>query len=146
MAHRSPGRVSNEKVHAKALLAAEDLPAGDIWAQALSHRGVDGVPVGSAEGALRRWAEEAFELAIVDFYTSQLDRTPLCGRFRTETGDSIQLLTPRGDEARSLEAYQAGVDECIVKLVSPLMLLARVQAWLRKVRGVPTGRLAGERR
>ena len=145
-AQRRLGRVSDEKIHARALLVTEDLQTGDIWAHALSQRGVDVVLVGSDEGAWQRWAEEAFELAIADFYAQQPAMIALCGRFRTETGDCIQLLTPRGDEARLLEAYQASVDECIVEPVSPPMLLARVLAWLRSVRVIPTGRLAGERR
>ena len=138
------GRVSDEKMHDRVLLVTEDLQAGDIWVHALSQRGVDVALVGSAEGALQRWAEEAFELVIVDVYTQQLDGIALCRRLRKEGDDPILLLTPARDEARLLEAYQAGVDECIVKPVSPLVLVAKVLAWLRNVRAIPAAALPGE--
>jgi DNA-binding response OmpR family regulator len=136
--------MSDEKVHHRVLLVTEDLQTGGIWAHALSHRGVDVVLVESAEDALRRWAEGAFELLIVDIYTHQLDGIALCRHLRTESAGPILLLTPTRDEAHLLEAYQAGVDECIVKPVSPLVLVAKVLAWLRYQRTIPTETLPGE--
>lgn len=138
--------MSEGKMHDRVLLVTEDLQTGNIWAHALSQRGVDVALVGSREGALRRWAEEAFELVIVDVYTQQLDGIALCQRLRKESDDPILLLTPGRDEACLLEAYQAGVDECIVKPVSPLVLVAKVLAWLRNVRMIPAEALPGERR
>jgi two-component system OmpR family response regulator len=138
------GRVSDGKMHDRVLLVTEDLQAGDIWVHVLRQRGVDAALVGSAEGALRRWAEEAFELVIVDVYIQQLDGIELCRRLRKGGDDPILLLMPGRDEARLLEAYQAGVDECIVKPVSPLVLVAKVLAWLRNVRTIPAEALPGE--
>ena len=136
--------MSDEKIHDRVLLVTEDLQAGSIWVHALSHRDVDVVLVESAEDALRRWAEEAFELVIVDIYTRQLDGIALCRHLRTESAEPILLLTPTRDEAHLLEAYQASVDECIVKPVSPLVLAAKVLAWLRNVRAIPAAALPGE--
>jgi DNA-binding response OmpR family regulator len=98
---------------------------------------LDVVLVGSAEGAWQRWADMSFEMVIVDVYTQQLDGIALCQGLRTETDAAILLLTPTWDEAHLLETYQAGVDECIVKPVSPLMLVAKVLAWLRYLRAHP---------
>ena len=81
VAQRRPGRVSDEKMHARARFAAADLQAGDIWADALSCSGVDVLSVGLAEGPLRHWADEALGLATVDIYTQQPARIGLCGRF-----------------------------------------------------------------
>lgn len=47
------------------------------------------------------------------------------------------LLTPGRNEAHILEVYQAGVDECIVKPVSPSLFLAKVGAWLRRSWTIP---------
>jgi DNA-binding response OmpR family regulator len=138
--------MSDENMHDRVLLVTEDLQAGGIWAHALGHRGVDVdvVVVESAADALRRWAEEAFELVIVDIYTRQLDGIALCRHLRTESTEPILLLTPTRDEAHLLEAYQAGVDECIVKPVSPLVLVAKVLAWLRSARAIPAAALPDE--
>lgn len=125
---------SDQKMHERALLVTDNMQTGEIWAHALSQKGVDTAVVGSADDALHAWAKEAFAVVIVDVYTGQLDGIALCWHLRTMTDAPILLLTPRRSEADLLEAYQAGVDECIVKPVSPLVLVAKVLAWLRNVR------------
>lgn len=141
-----PGKVSTETIRGSVLFVTDDSQAGHIWAHALSHREVDVVLVGSAEGAWQRWKENGsgFDMVIIDVYTHQLDGIALCRRLHSESDEPILLLTPGKDEAHLLEAYEAGVDECIVKPVSPLLLVAKVLAWLRNVRAMPAGILPGE--
>jgi DNA-binding response OmpR family regulator len=117
----------------RVLLVSEDPQAGDIWAHALSHRGVDVVLAGSGEDALRRWAENGrdADLILIDVCTQQFDGIALCRRLRTVTDEPILLLMPSRDELLQLEAYQSGVDECIAKPIGPLILVAKVLAWLR---------------
>jgi DNA-binding response OmpR family regulator len=42
------------------------------------------------------------------------------------------LLTPINNESHTLEAYQAGVDECVIKPISPALFIAKVKVWLRR--------------
>ena len=140
----SSPKASGEKMHDRVLLVTEDLQAGDIWAHALKQQGVEVILEGSANGAVQRWAEGAFDAAIIDLYAQQLDGIALCRRLRTATGKPVLLLTPERDEARLLEAYQSGVDECIVKPVGPLVLVAKVLSWLRCRRPLPTEALPDE--
>lgn len=60
-----------------------------------------------------------------------------------EAVNPILLMTPRRHEAHLLEAYQAGVDECIVKPISPSLFLAKVKSWLRRSWTVPAEALNG---
>jgi DNA-binding response OmpR family regulator len=117
----------------RVLLVSEDPQAGDIWAHALNDQGVDVVLVGSGQDALRRTAENGSDadLILIDVCSLHFDGIALSRRMRTATDEPILLLMPGGDELSQLEAYRSGVDECIVKPVSPLMLVAKVQAWLR---------------
>jgi DNA-binding response OmpR family regulator len=122
----------------RVLLVSEDPQAGDIWAHALSDQGVDVVLVGSGQDALRRWAENGrdTDLILIDVCSQQFDGIALSRRMRTATDEPILLLLPGSDELPQLEAYRSGVDECIVKPISPLMLVAKVQAWLRYQRTI----------
>lgn len=130
-------------VNARVLLVSDDPEMRGIWAYALRQRRVEVVLAGSARDALDRWAEGTFDLIAIDVCTSQLDGIDLCRRLRAEAANPILLLTPGRNEAHVLETYQAGVDECIVKPVSPSLFLAKIGAWLRHSWTVPAEALNG---
>jgi DNA-binding response OmpR family regulator len=121
----------------KVLLVSDDSESAGFWAYALGQKGLEVVRAGSAEEALDRWRAETFDLIIIDVYTPQLDGVDLGRRLRAEAVNPILLLTPDGAEANLLEAYQAGVDECVVKPISPRLLLAKVRDWLRRSWTIP---------
>jgi DNA-binding response OmpR family regulator len=117
---------------ARALLVSDDAETGHTWAFALGQRGLEVVLVDSAEDALHKWAAETFDLVIVDDHTLHLEGVDVCRRLRAEAVNPILLLTPSHNEADLLKAYEAGVDECIAKPISPPLFLAKVKAWLRR--------------
>jgi len=125
----------------RVLLISEDPQAADIWAYALGDQDMDVVLIGSGRDPLRRWAENGrdADLILIDVCSQQFDGIALCRRMRTATDEPILLLMPGSDELPQLEAYRSGVDECIVKPISPLMLVAKVQAWLRFQRTLVSG-------
>jgi DNA-binding response OmpR family regulator len=51
---------------------------------------------------------------------------------RAELLTPILLLAPARTEEFVLEAYKAGVDDCIPKPVSPSLFQAKVKVWLRR--------------
>lgn len=133
--------VAVEKVKTRVLLVSDDPETGQIWTYALSQQGIEVVLAGSAEEALDRWAEESFDLIVIDIHTPQLNGMDVCRRLRAEAINPILLFTPGRSEAHILEAYGAGVDECITKPISPPLFLAKVRAWLRRSWTVPVGSL-----
>jgi DNA-binding response OmpR family regulator len=114
------------------LLVSNDREAGGIWAYALRQKDLGVTLVASAAEAWARWAQEPCELILIDVCGSDLDGVELARRLRAETVNPILLFTLHREEAHLLEAYQAGVDECIVKPVSPSLVLAKVHVWLRR--------------
>ncbi len=121
----------------KVLIVSDDSETGQIWAHAVGQRGLEAAVVCSPDGALSHYAIEGFDLTVVDVHTPRLDGIDLCRRLRAEAVNPILLLTPRSDEAHVLEAYKAGVDECIVKPIGPALFLAKVTAWLRRAWTIP---------
>lgn len=112
------------------LLAADDLQAGQLWADLLSQRGIEAQLAGTGDEALRIWEQHATDLLIVDDHGT-LDGLELCRQFRLQAVNPILVLGPSLDEDYCLAAYAAGADECIPKPVSPTTFLAKVCAWLR---------------
>jgi DNA-binding response OmpR family regulator len=115
----------------KVLLISDDPEAGRIWAYVLGQRRLEVITARSIEDALKCWTEGGLDLAIIDVCTGQLDGIALCRRLRPEAIAPILLFTPRSDEVYILEAYRAGVDECVEKPISPSLFLAKVDAWRR---------------
>jgi DNA-binding response OmpR family regulator len=123
---------------AKVLLVSDDRDGAWIWSQLLTQKGLDVVTVSSALEALERREEDnAFDLYIIDEYTSQLDSVELTRQLRSGTSIPILLLIANNDEPKALEAYEAGVDECVTKPLGPRLFVAKVRAWLRRSATIP---------
>ncbi len=82
-------------------------------------------------GALQSWSEETPVLVVVDMTKAGGDGLEVCTRLRELDIIPILLLIPHYDEHLALRSYQAGVDEVLVKPLSPALLSAKVCAWLR---------------
>jgi len=85
-----------------------------------------------------KWAEEYPDLVVVDSHAWQMEDIEFCRKLRAETVIPILLFTSQNDEYYLLEAYKAGVDECVPQPVSPRIFSAKVHAWLRHVRAMPS--------
>lgn len=125
-----------DRISGKVLAVSGDAEAGQIWADALRWYGADVDVAWSAREAVDALEEDGFDLILVDAY-AHLDGVDLCRHLRNRTESPILLLAPGADEACLLDGYRAGADECVLKPISPAVLLAKINAWLRRCRPVP---------
>ncbi len=125
----------------KVLLVCDEPDARQLWADALCHPGLEVLLAGSTREALSCWEQETFDVVVIDVQSQQRDRLNLCQRLRAQAVNPILLLIPKGDESHIMEAYRAGADECIVKPISPTLLLSKLRAWLRRSWTVSAGAL-----
>ncbi len=130
-------------MNGRLLVVSDDLETRRIWAYALSQAGLEVVSVTSAKEALERWSAEVFDLIVVDDHSLGLAGIEVCRTLRAEVVNPLLLLMPSANEAHLLQAYQAGVDECVVKPIGPRLLLAKVKAWLRRSWTLPAEALNG---
>lgn len=72
------------------------------------------------------------DLAILDVMMPQLDGFSVCRLARETQNLPILFLTAKGDEADKLKGYAYGADDYITKPFSPSLLLAKVNALLRR--------------
>ena len=71
-------------------------------------------------------------LVILDVMMPKMDGWQTCREIRQYSKVPIIMLTARGDERDELRGFEMGVDEYIAKPFSPKILVARVQALLRR--------------
>lgn len=71
-------------------------------------------------------------LVILDVMMPKMDGWQTCREIRQYSQVPIIMLTARGEETDELRGFELGVDEYISKPFSPKILVARVQALLRR--------------
>ena len=85
------------------------------------------------------YKEKDIALIILDVMMPKMDGWEVCREIRKNSKIPIIMLTARGDERDELLGFDLGVDEYISKPFSPKILVARVEAILRR-----TGQSAAE--
>lgn len=78
-------------------------------------------------------------LIILDVMMPKMDGWQVCREIREYSKVPIIMLTARGSEIDELKGFELGVDEYIAKPFSPKILVARVQAVLRRVNSAAEG-------
>ena len=76
--------------------------------------------------------EDIPDLIVIDINAPHTQRMELCKRYRTLSASPILLFLPASNESEILDAYQSGVDECVVKPISPAIFLAKILAWAKR--------------
>ena len=81
---------------------------------------------------------EGIALVILDVMMPKMDGWQTCREIRAYSQVPIIMLTAKSDERDELQGFELGVDEYISKPFSPKILVARVEAILRRTsaRGV----------
>ncbi|MCD8371281.1 MAG: response regulator, partial [Clostridiales bacterium] len=77
-------------------------------------------------------------LVILDVMMPKMDGWEVCKTIRQYSKVPIIMLTARGEERDELQGFRLGVDEYISKPFSPKILVARVEAILRRSNVVST--------
>ncbi len=75
-------------------------------------------------------------LILLDVMMPKMDGWDVCREIRTDSKVPIVMLTARSDEMDELLGFKLGVDEYISKPFSPKILVARVEALLRRAKNV----------
>ncbi len=89
----------------------------------------------NGEVAIQKFEEnkEKIKLILLDVMMPKLDGWSVLRQIRQESKVPIIMLTARGEEQDELFGFELGVDEYISKPFSPKILVARVEAILKRV-------------
>ena len=80
-------------------------------------------------------------LIILDVMMPRMDGWQVCREVRALSQVPIIMLTAKGEESDELNGFDLGVDEYISKPFSPKILVARVEAILRRSNNLSTGEI-----
>jgi len=77
------------------------------------------------------------ELVILDLMLPGKDGLAICRELRTTARTPVLILTAKGESIDQVLGLEMGADDYVVKPVEPRVLLARVEALLRRAKAAP---------
>lgn len=99
----------------------------------LTKKGFTVIEAGDGEEAVDKFFEvKDIALIILDVMMPKMDGWQVCREIRQYSKVPIIMLTAKSDEKDELQGFDRGVDEYITKPFSPKILVARVEAILRR--------------
>jgi DNA-binding response OmpR family regulator len=99
----------------------------------LTKKGYDVLEASNGEEAMEVFYEDKdIDLLILDVMMPKMDGWQVCREVRKTSKVPIIMLTAKSDERDELLGFELGVDEYVTKPFSPKILVARVEAILRR--------------
>ena len=118
---------------AKILVVDDEGRMRKLVSDFLHHEGYAVVEAEDGEKAVEIFFEDSsIELIILDVMMPKMDGWQVCREIRKHSSVPIIMLTAKSDEKDELQGFELGVDEYISKPFSPKILMARVEAILRR--------------
>jgi two-component system phosphate regulon response regulator PhoB len=107
----------------------------DLIAYNLRRSGYEVACVHTGRAALDHIAKKSPDLVVLDIMLPELSGTEVASRIRSNPATSslpIVMVTAKGEEVDQLVGLTVGADDYIAKPFSPKILLARIEAVLRR--------------
>ena len=115
------------------LIADDESRMRKLVSDFLIKEGYEVTEASDGNEALDRFYEDkGISLIILDVMMPGVDGFEVCREIRSQSQVPIIMLTAKGDERDELQGFNLGVDEYISKPFSPKILVARVNALLRR--------------
>ena len=103
----------------------------------LTRKQYEVIEAADGEEAIQLFVEHNdFDLIILDVMMPKMDGWEVCREIRRISKVPIIMLTAKGEESDELLGFELGVDEYISKPFSPRILVARVDALLRRTNNI----------
>lgn len=120
------------------LLVEDDERLSELITRYLSQNGFRVDSTARGADALERIARSPPDLIILDVNLPDLDGFAICRQVRPALSIPILILTARNNDIDHVLGLELGADDYVVKPVEPRVLMARIQALLRRSRKGPS--------
>ncbi|VFD46129.1 two-component response regulator [Clostridioides difficile] len=117
---------------AKILIVEDEKRMQSIIVEYMQKGGYTCITADDGVEALTILKSNNIDLMILDIMMPYLDGFSVCRVSREMTNIPIIILTAKGEEEDKLKGYEYGADDYITKPFSPKVLLAKVNALLRR--------------
>ncbi len=114
------------------LLVDDEQPIQTLLSFPLQRDGYDVVQASDGREALNRFAEQAFDLVVLDVMMPRMDGLEVCRRLRARSSVPIIMLTAKSEEIDKVLGLELGADDYITKPFSMREFRSRVKAALRR--------------
>lgn len=124
----------------KVLIADDEIRIRKIVHDFLASRGYEVLEAGDGEEAFDLFAEKRdISLIILDVMMPKMDGWEVLRKIRKESAIPVIMLTAKSEEEDELYGFDLGADEYITKPFSPKILVARVDALLKRNQSITGG-------
>jgi DNA-binding response OmpR family regulator len=117
---------------ARILLVDDEQSIQTLLSYPLRKEGYRVVQASDGREALERFAEEPFDLVVLDVMLPKLDGFEVCRRLRSRSSVPIIMLTARTEEIDKVVGLELGADDYITKPFSLREFSSRIKAALRR--------------
>ena len=127
----------------KILLVEDDLSLVELVRYNLDREGFDVLYATDGEEGIEVAREQSPDLVLLDWMLPLVSGIEVCRRLRKlpETSNiPIIMLTARGEETDRIRGLDSGADDYVSKPYSPRELISRINAVLRRVRPLYSGK------
>ncbi len=138
----APGATPAAESSARILLVDDEHSLQTLLTYPLRKDGYEVVSALDGREALDRFAEQRFDLVVLDLMLPKVDGIEVCRRLRSRSQVPIIMLTAKDDEIDKVLGLEMGADDYITKPFSVREFRSRVKAALRRsemLRGRPGG-------
>ena len=119
----------------KILVVEDDIDIQDILKNHLTDAGYEVVIADDGVDGIAKF-DDTISLVLLDIMLPKIDGYGVCEVIRQKSQVPIIMLTAKSEESDELLGFELGVDEYISKPFSPRILVARVDAILRRTNNI----------
>ena len=121
----------------KILVVDDEARMRKLVSDFLTREGYEVLEAGDGEAAMDLfYAEKDIVLIILDVMMPKMDGWQVVREIRESSQVPVIMLTARADERDELKGFDLGVDEYVTKPFSTKLLLAKVNALIKRYRGL----------
>lgn len=121
-----------EQQTSQVLIVEDDQRLADLTREYLQANGFSVEVEGDGAKAAERIINEQPDLVILDLMLPGEDGLSICRKVRQRYAGPILMLTARSDDLDQVQGLDMGADDYVCKPVRPRLLLARINALLRR--------------
>ncbi len=117
----------------KILVADDEARIRRLVCDFLKNAGYETVEAVDGRDAIEKFfADGDFSLVICDIMMPEADGWEVCGKIRESSSVPLLMLTARSQEFDELRSFESGADDFVTKPFSPVVLVKRVEALLKR--------------
>ncbi|WP_261843177.1 response regulator transcription factor [Aliamphritea ceti] len=114
------------------LLVEDDAPLAEMMQSFLQEEGFTVVCCHDGNVACHEIDQQSFDLAVLDLMLPGRDGLEICRHLRKSSDIPVLMLTAKDDDMVATASLQLGVDNYLQKPIRPHLLLAHIEALLRR--------------